>query len=95
MFLLDLVGTRYFFYVVPISKTLEVWGCLSICSDCKWPDKTVTGVLTMTVSAVLLIFLSVCVVFSRAHVHCGAGRRAGSNPAATHLSHLTLQMLQD
>lgn len=49
----------------------------------------------MIVSGVLNILWSVCVILSRAHVHCGAGRRAGSDPAATHLSHLSLQMLQD
>lgn len=46
--------------------------------------------------AILFLFLAtMCVVLSRAHVHSGAGRRAGSDPAAAHLSHLPVQMLQD
>lgn len=43
----------------------------------------------------LIYFWAVCVILSRAHVYRGAGRRAGSDPAATHLPNLPLQMLQD
>lgn len=42
------------------------------------------------ISALVCVF-----VLSRAHVHSGAGRRAGSDPAAAHLPHLPLQVLQN
>lgn len=100
----SLSWTSWWLPCLPLNLTLSYR-----CSSCECDKRTTKEIVNIlflcmhespagSIWALLNIYfllVCMCVVLSRAHVHCGAGRRSGSDSSATHLPHLALQMLQD